>query len=136
LLKNVGCAVCFKRPHFHFSEALATELRLTTQRLLRDERVRPDGASVNLVVNQVRELEHVDVAHGRWLLELFTGHAVAEWRLARAGKPSCGKQCLDLGFARAVEDRGAKPDTLLHAQTDTPDLLVVELKQLTQCGSA
>src|ERR1051326_4411812 len=37
LLENVGGTECFERPHFHFPETLSTELRLTTQRLLRDE---------------------------------------------------------------------------------------------------
>src|SRR3954471_9544104 len=36
-LKNVRRAVRFERPDFHLSEPLTTELRLTTQRLLRDE---------------------------------------------------------------------------------------------------
>ena len=40
LLERVGRSVGFHRPDFHFTETLTTELRLTTQRLLRDERVR------------------------------------------------------------------------------------------------
>src|SRR5208337_3800881 len=63
LLQDERRAVCFQSPDFHFSETLASELRLATQRLLRDERVRPDGTRVNLVVHQVRELQHVDVTH-------------------------------------------------------------------------
>src|SRR6266571_9204928 len=39
-LKNERRAIRFERPNFHFSEALSTELRLTTQRLLSDQRVR------------------------------------------------------------------------------------------------
>src|SRR5258706_11025931 len=53
LLQDERSAVCFECPDFHFSETLASELRLATQRLLRDERVRPDGTRVNLVVHQV-----------------------------------------------------------------------------------
>src|SRR5207302_6212468 len=56
LLQDEGCAVGFQRPDFHFSEALAAELGLAAQRLLRDQRVRANGACVNLVVHQVREL--------------------------------------------------------------------------------
>src|ERR1043166_1919976 len=39
-LQRVGRPVGFERPHFHFPEALAAELRLAAQRLLGDERVR------------------------------------------------------------------------------------------------
>src|SRR4051812_20362225 len=56
LLEGVGGAVRLESPHFHLSETLAAELRLAAERLLRDERVRPDRAGVDLVVHQVREL--------------------------------------------------------------------------------
>src|ERR1700735_886215 len=42
LLQDVGSTVCFERPHFHLTETLPTELRLATQRLLRDKRIRSD----------------------------------------------------------------------------------------------
>ena len=42
LLERVRGAVRFHRPHFHLAETLTAELRLAAQRLLRDERVRPD----------------------------------------------------------------------------------------------
>src|SRR6185436_3730568 len=42
LLQRVRSSVRFQRPDFHFSEALAAELSLATQGLLRDERVRSD----------------------------------------------------------------------------------------------
>ena len=69
LLKNVSGAISFQRPNFHFSKALTTELRLTTQRLLRNQAIRSNRASVNLVVNKVLQLEHVDVADGNLLLK-------------------------------------------------------------------
>src|SRR4051794_28767581 len=40
LLEGVGGAVRLHGPDLHLTEALTTELRLTTQRLLRDHRVR------------------------------------------------------------------------------------------------
>src|SRR5664280_2973965 len=49
-LQDVGCAVGFQGPHFHFAEALTAELRLAAQRLLGDERVRSDRPRVYLVV--------------------------------------------------------------------------------------
>ena len=53
-LQRVRRAVGFQRPDLHFAEALAAELRLAAQRLLRDERVGTGGACMDLVVDQVR----------------------------------------------------------------------------------
>src|SRR3984957_11598144 len=136
LLQDVGGAVCFKGPDLHLTEALSAELRLTAQRLLSDERVRPDRTSVDLVVDEVRQLEHVDVADGGGLLERIADHAIVELRLARAGKTSSLEKRLDLGLACAVEDRGAEPDAALHAGGDAHGLLVVEVKKLAESGGA
>src|SRR5437762_11454841 len=46
-LERIRRAVGLERPDFHFAEALASELRLTTQRLLRDPAVRPRRAGVH-----------------------------------------------------------------------------------------
>src|ERR1700677_5250895 len=78
LLQDVGRAVCFKGPDLHLTEALSAELRLTAQRLLGNERVRPDRTSVDLVVDKVRELEHIDVANSGGLLEGVSDHALVE----------------------------------------------------------
>ena len=75
-LQRVGCAVSFERPHLHFAEPLAAELRLAAQRLLGDERVRTDRTRVDLVVDQMMQLEHVDVAHRHLAIELLAGAAV------------------------------------------------------------
>ena len=81
-LEDVRGAVGLERPDFHLAEPLSAELRLAAQRLLRDERVRSDRARVDLVVDQVRQLEHVDVADGHVLLERIARHAVEQPRLA------------------------------------------------------
>src|SRR5689334_14139518 len=47
LLQRVGRAVRLECPHLHLTEALATELRLTTQRLLRDHAVGAGAAGVD-----------------------------------------------------------------------------------------
>src|SRR5262249_42185176 len=52
LLEDVRGTVRLERPDLHLAEALAAELRLAAQRLLRDQRVRPDRARVDLVVDQ------------------------------------------------------------------------------------
>src|SRR6478735_997407 len=62
LLEGVGGAVRLHRPDLHLAEPLATELGLTTQRLLRDHRVGAGRAGVDLVVDQVEQLQDVDVA--------------------------------------------------------------------------
>src|SRR3954471_11182706 len=103
LLQRVRGAVCFEGPHFHFSEALAAELGFTTQRLLRDQRIRSDRTSVNLVVDQVRELEHVDETDADLLLEFLAGHAVEEIGLAVVRQPRGLELQLDLRLHRAVE---------------------------------
>src|SRR5438132_12992624 len=50
LLQRVRRAVGLHRPDFHLSQALPAELRLAPQRLLGDQRVRPDAAGVDLLV--------------------------------------------------------------------------------------
>src|SRR6476619_2127141 len=78
LLQCVGRAVGLHRPALHLTEALATELGLTTQRLLRDHRVRAGRPGVDLVVDQVQQLQDVDVAHRDRLGEGLTGAAVEQ----------------------------------------------------------
>ncbi len=68
-LQGVGGAVSFECPDLHLTEALATELRLAAQRLLRDEAVWTDRAGVDLVVHQVVQLQHVDVANRHLAVE-------------------------------------------------------------------
>src|SRR5262245_27161207 len=83
LLQRIGRAIRFERPHLHFAETLAAELRLAAERLLGDEAVRADRARVDLLVHEVVELEHIDVAPGHLAFELFAGAAVVERDLAR-----------------------------------------------------
>src|SRR6185312_8810227 len=60
---------------------------------------------VNLVVDQMRKLEHVDVTHRHLLLEGLAGHAVEERRLAGRRQLGLLEQVLDVGLAGAVENR-------------------------------
>src|SRR5580765_2355600 len=103
LLEDVRRAIRFERPDFHFSEPLTAELRLAAERLLRDQRVRSDRARVDLVVDQVRQFQHVDVADGDVLLERIPRHAVEEPRLASLWQPRAIEPVLDLDLRRAVE---------------------------------
>ena len=101
-------AVCFERPYFHFSESLSPELRFTAERLLRDERVRADRPRVNLVIHQVRQLQHIDVADRDFLLKRHARHAVVKPRLTRFRQVRSLEHIFDFHFGRAVKDRGRK----------------------------
>src|ERR1700710_2474379 len=103
LLQDVGGAVSFKGPDLHLTEALSAELCLTTKWLLGNEGVRSDRACVDLVVDEMRQLEHVDVADGGGLLEWIAEHAIVELRLARAGETSGLEKRLDLRLTCAVK---------------------------------
>jgi hypothetical protein len=102
-LQRVRGAVGLECPHFHLAEALAAELRLATQRLLRDERVRTGRTRVHLVVDQVVELQHVHVADRDLALEFLAGAAVEQVHLAGQRQIRELEQALDLGFGGAVE---------------------------------
>src|SRR4029078_12544760 len=82
LLEDVGGAVRLERPDLHLAEALAAELRLAAQRLVGDEAVRAGRPGMDLVLHQVVELEHVDVADGDVAIELLAGATVAQLDLA------------------------------------------------------
>src|SRR5258708_1098164 len=126
-LQDVRGTVGFKSPNFHFAEALSAKLRLAAQRLLSDERVWPDGASVNLVVHQVRELEHVDVANGNRLVEHVSGHSVEEVDLPGVRKTGDFQQVTDFQLASTVENRGGERNAVLEAFGNVQKFVVVQL---------
>src|SRR5437763_6761694 len=105
LLQRIGGAVGLQGPDLHLAETLTAELRLAAQRLLGDEGVRSDRTGVNLVVDQMRKLEHVDVTHPHLLLEDLAGHTVEQRRLAGRRQLGLLEQVLDVGLAGAVEHR-------------------------------
>src|SRR5690606_22668289 len=104
-LEDVCSTECLECPHFHFSETLATKLRLSTQRLLRDERVGTDGACVHLVVDKVSELQHVRNTNRYRLIEAFAREAVVQVRAAERRQPCFFQFLLYIFDGRAVEDR-------------------------------
>src|SRR5690554_79270 len=114
LLEGVRCAVRLERPHLHLSEALTAELRLTTERLLGDHRVRARRARVDLVVDEVVQLEDVHVADRDGVRERLArasveqpGLAVAAHEaLAVAVGPRRGEQTREGGLGDAVEHGG------------------------------
>ena len=78
LLEDVGRAVGLQGPDLHLAEALPAELGLAAQWLLGDKAVRSGRAGVDLVLDEVVELEHVDVADGDLAVELLAGAAVVQ----------------------------------------------------------
>jgi len=84
LLQRVGRAVGFHGPDFHLTQALSAELRLAAERLLGDQRVGPDAAGVDLVVDKVMQLQHVHHADGHILVEGLTRATVEEDGLTAA----------------------------------------------------
>jgi len=104
LLQRVGGAVGLKRPHLHFAEALATELRLAAQRLLSNEAVWANRAGMDLVVDKMMQLEHVDVTYRHFTIERFAGATVEKLHLARMIEAGKIEHVLDIGFLRAVEE--------------------------------
>src|SRR5579864_6066372 len=126
-LKDVRRAVRLERPDFHFAEALSAELRLAAERLLRDERVRPDGPRVDFVVDEVREFEHVDVADGDRLAEFLARHAVPQRDFPRVGQARHFEQVADFGFARAVKHGRSHRDAFAEAVGVFEQRVVVEI---------
>src|SRR6185312_4453946 len=84
LLQGVRSAVGLERPDLHLAEALAAELSLAAQGLLRHERVGAGGARVDLVVHEMQELQDVHEADGHLLVEGFAGAPAEEAELAGA----------------------------------------------------
>src|SRR4051794_27439159 len=112
LLEDVRGPVGLERPHLHLAESLAAELRLATQRLLRDEAVRTGRPGVDLVLDEVVELQHVDLADGDGPVEQLAGAAVAQLDLAVLRQVVVAvpvharllERLADLALRRAVED--------------------------------
>ncbi len=101
-------AECLKRPDLHLSETLSTELRLTTERLLCDERVGTDGTCVHLVLDHVTELKHVDHTNGCGLVETVTCTTVVEVSLTVAGKTGLVSPFVQVVERGTVENRSGE----------------------------
>src|SRR5690625_741220 len=113
-LQRVRGTVGLQGPHFHLTEALATELGLAPEGLLGDHRVRAGGARVDLVVHEVVQLQDVHVSHRDRFGVGLTGAAVIQPRLAvgaddpvavpvRDGHP---EQTAEFLFLHTVENGG------------------------------
>src|SRR5436190_2882552 len=126
LLQRVSGAVGLERPHLHLAEALATELRLAAERLLRDQRIRSGRAGVDLVVDQVVQLHHVHHADGHLMRERLAGAAVEQAGLAVGGQARTREELEDLLLGGAVEHRRGDVDAVRGLARQLDDVLVGE----------
>src|SRR5437899_3438225 len=126
LLRRVSGAVGLERPHLHLAEALAAELRLAAERLLRDQRIRPGRAGVDLVVDQVVQLHHVHHADGHLVRERLAGAAVEQAGLAVGGQAGTREELEDLLLGGAVEHRRGDVDAVRGLARQLDDVLVGE----------
>src|SRR5262249_3721782 len=138
-LQSIGGSVSLQGPHFHFTKTLATVLRLSTERLLSNERVRSYCASVNLVRHQVTKFHHIDVAHHNFLIERIAGASVEKLRLTAFLHP--GESLLlsgvmqifaDLFFLDSVEHRG--PDLESQRFRGNPQVCFENLSYVHTAG--
>src|SRR5256885_7260168 len=106
LLQDVRRAVSLERPHLHLAEALAAELSLASQRLLGDQAVGAGRTGVDLVLDEVSQLEHVDLTDSHRLVELLAGAAVSQSDLAVHRQAGLLQPLYDLRPRIAVRNRG------------------------------
>src|SRR3546814_4280371 len=107
-------AIGLKRPDLHFAEALAAELCLAAQRLLGDEAVRSDRPGVDLVVHQMVQLQHLDVADSHLAVELLARAAAVQLDLTRAVEPGQFQNLRHARLARTAEHRRRPRPAALH----------------------
>ncbi len=107
----MGGTVCLQCPDLHLTETLATELRLTAERLLGDEAVRTDRTGVHLVVHHVTQFHEVGHTYGSHLVERLARLAVVELGLAGTRQTGFVGPLVQLLHCTSVEDRSRELDT-------------------------
>src|SRR5664279_4737592 len=139
LLQGPSGAVRLQCPDLHLAEPLAAELSLTAQGLLRDHRVGTGRTCVDLVVDQVVELQHVDVADAHALRVRLAGATVEERDLAAAVhevlavavRQAVREETADLLLAGTVEDRRGNQLVATDApQADVDQTLSPRLRKI------
>ena len=105
-LQRIGGAIGLQRPDLHFAETLSAELRLAAERLLRDQRIGADRARMDLVVDEMVQLQHIDVADRHLAVEGLAGAPVVRASPGRTtSRPALAEHLDDVLLARAVEHR-------------------------------
>src|SRR5210317_2150434 len=116
------CTVSFHGPDLHLTEALPTELCLTTQRLLSNQAVGANASSVNLVVNQVMQFEHIHNTDGDFLFKHFTTTAIMQGHLATPRHFGTFQFTFNLIFMDTLKDWRSHGDTVGEATRQRQDV--------------
>src|SRR5262249_10662194 len=77
----------------------------------------------------MRQLEHVDVAHGNRLVKLVAGHTIEEVDLPRMRETRNFEQMTDFRFACPVKDRRSERDAFAEAFGILQQFVVAELRE-------
>jgi hypothetical protein len=125
-LQRIRCTVSLKGPHFHLTEALTTELRLTTQRLLSYQAVRTGRTGVHLVIDQVVKLKDIHIPHSHRTIEGVPGATIVQLGLTGCAQPGQLKHMLDFGLFGTVEHWRGHRNTAAQVVTHLLDFLVVQ----------
>src|SRR5271169_626839 len=123
LLQSVCRAVGLERPNLHLAKPLAAELSLAAQRLLSDEAIGADRARMDLVINKVVQLHHIDITHRNLPIERLAGAAIDKGNLARGRQPRLFQHRHDVGFAGAIEDRASHRYAMREASGELDQLV-------------
>jgi len=110
--RDVGRAAMLPRPHRHLSETLSARTAPCAQRLIAYQAVRPMERAWILSSTRCRELQHIDVADRRRLLDTARRSCHRRAASARAGSPAAFMQRLDLRLSpprRPVANRCHAP---------------------------
>ena len=81
-LQHVSGSIAFKCPDFHLAEALPAGAGLAAERLLGHERVGANRPSMNLICDQMRKLQHIDLTHSYSLVNFLARSPIVK-ELAR-----------------------------------------------------
>src|SRR3989338_8163520 len=71
-LQGMSGSITFQCPYFHFSESLPSTLSFSSQWLLGNKEIRPDGALMNFVFYHMIELKHINFSDCDFLVEFIS----------------------------------------------------------------
>ncbi len=74
----MGGAVSFQGPYFHFSEALASELGFSAQRLLGDQGIRTYGSLMHLIFHHMVQFQHIFTSDRHSVFVFLSGFSVIQ----------------------------------------------------------
>src|ERR1700754_2003978 len=112
-LQDIRRTIGLQCPHLHFTETLATELSLTTQRLLRDKTVRSDTTGVHLIINHVMQFDYVNDPYRCFLVEAIPCFTIIKVSVTETRQTSLLDMFSDLFNSSTVKDWSSKFHTKL-----------------------